>query len=115
RYSEKLNIYKESRFTAQNFLVSKNNSVVFKNSFVENEVADIEYSNRGIKEVLVECFFREYGPALPPFSTKSPDLMRYKPDSTFILYLDNLKFQLTMPRKGFYHIKANPNRLEGLT
>jgi len=115
RYAKTLNIFKESRFTAQNFLVSKNNAVVFKNSFVKNEIAEIEYFNRGINELLVECFYREYGPALPPFSAKTSDVMRYKPDSTFKIYLNNQKFQLSMPRKGFYHVKGNLNSFEGLT
>jgi GWxTD domain-containing protein len=75
----------------------------------------VQFSNPAITQVTVDCFFKEFGPALPPFSTKGPDAIKYTPDSVFVMQLSTNQFMLTMPQRGFYHIKTDPLSFLGIT
>jgi GWxTD domain-containing protein len=115
KYSKGLNIYKKDRVSEQNFLVTKEGAITFGNHFLKDEQVIVKFSNHAITQVTVDCFFHEFGPALPPFSSKSPDVLKYKPDSLFVLTLTANQYLLTMPEKGFYHVKSDPESVEGLT
>jgi GWxTD domain-containing protein len=115
RYTKGLNIYKKSNVSGQNFLVSTGNNVAFKNNFLRGEQLNIKFSNLDVYRLTVDCFFKEFGPALPPFSIKEVDELKYKPDSVFELDLNNNMFSITMPAKGFLHIKPDARSNEGLT
>lgn len=115
RYSKQLNIYKRSQFSAQNFLVTKDGLISFKDNFLKDEEVIVKFSNSAINQVTVDCFFKEFGPALPPFSTKAPDEFKYRPDSVFVLELPVNQYLLSMPERGFYHVISDPGSLEGLT
>ncbi|WP_317899487.1 GWxTD domain-containing protein [Aurantibacillus circumpalustris] len=115
KYTQGLNIYKLNAYSDQNFLITLNDSVAFKNNFLANDQVIVQFSNPAITQVTVDCFFKEFGPALPPFSTKSPDEITYKPDSVFIMSLSTNQFMLSMPKKGFYHIKTDPQSFLGIT
>lgn len=115
RYSKGLNIYKRNRVGAQNFLVTKDELISFKEHFLKDEEVIVKFSNSAITQVTVDCFFKEFGPALPPFSTKAPDELKYKPDSVFVLTLATNQYRLTMPEKGFYHVTSDATSREGIT
>jgi GWxTD domain-containing protein len=115
KYIQGLNIYKQNKFSDQNFLVTMRDTVVFKNNFLKDDKVVVRFSNPSITQVTVDCFFKDFGPALPPFSLKPPDVLKYKPDSVFVLSLNRNQFMLVMPEKGFYHIKANPGSYEGIS
>jgi len=115
KYSEGINVYKLNRFTDQNFLVTLRDSVSFKNNFLANDEVIVRFTNPAITQVTVDCFFKEFGPALPPFSTRAPDELKYKPDSVFVMRLSTNQFRLIMPEKGFYHVKTETQSFEGLT
>lgn len=115
KYSKGLNIYKKNNFTDQNFLITYNNNISFKTNFLKDEAVVVKFADPSLTQITVNCFFKEFGPALPPFSTKVPDEFKYKPDSIFKMDLSTNQFQLTMPRYGFLHITPNPNFTEGLT
>jgi GWxTD domain-containing protein len=115
KYSKGLNIYKKDRVSEQNFLVTKEDAIAFGNHFLKDEQVVVKFSNHAINQVTVNCYFHEFGPALPPFSSKSPDVLKYKPDSLFVLTLTANQYLLTMPGKGFYHVQSDPESFEGLT
>jgi GWxTD domain-containing protein len=115
KYAKGLNIYKKNGFTEQNFLITLNDRVAFKTHFLKDENVIVKFSNPAITSITVNCFLKEFGPALPPFSTKAPDEFKYKPDSVFKTELTTNQFQLTMPKQGFLHITPNENISDGLT
>ncbi|MBA2613881.1 MAG: GWxTD domain-containing protein [Bacteroidetes bacterium] len=115
KYTKGLNIYKKNGFTEQNFLVTYNDAISFKTHFLKNETVVVRFSNPAITQITVNCFFKEFGPALPPFSTKAIDEFKYKPDSIFKIDLSTNQFQLTMPNYGFLHITPNTTVNDGLT
>ena len=115
KYTKGLNIYKVNSFSDQNFLLMIRDTVAFKTNFLKDDEVLVRFSNTAITQVTVDCFFKEFGPALPPFSTKPTDALKYKPDSIFEIKLSSNEFRVTMPEKGFLHIKADPTSNEGLT
>jgi GWxTD domain-containing protein len=115
RYHKLLPLNKQSRLGPQNFLVRRNDTVAFRNHFLKDQQVSVTYTDPMLGAVMVESFTKEYGPALPPFSVKEPDELKYKPDSVFILRKDGGIFGIAMPAKGFYHVKAEANEKEGLT
>lgn len=115
KYSQGINIYKQNVFSDQNFLITLRDTVAFKTNFLANDEVIVRFTNPAITQVTVDCYFKEFGPALPPFSTKAPDEMKYKPDSVFVMPLSTNQFMLTMPVKGFYHIKVDPKSYLGIT
>jgi GWxTD domain-containing protein len=115
KYSKGLNIYKQNNYSEQNFLVNVNGDVSFTNRFLENDLVAVEIKNTNISKVMIDCFFKNFPPAPPPFSTKTPDEMKYVPDSAFTLPLSTGEFTLRMPKHGFYHIRTTNLSNEGLT
>lgn len=115
KYTQGINIYKQNSFSEQNFLVTMNDTIAFKNNFLKDDKVVVRFANKAITQVTVDCFFKEFGPALPPFSTKAPDDLKYRPDSVFVLQLPTNQFMLTMPERGFYHIKSDTKSYEGIT
>jgi hypothetical protein len=57
RHTKGLNIYKQNRYSDQNFLVTVRDTVAFKNNFFSNEKVIVRFSNRAISQVTVDCFF----------------------------------------------------------
>lgn len=115
KYSKAINIYKKNNFTDQNFLITYNDMVSFKTNFLKDETVVVKFSNSAVSQLTVNCFFKEFGPALPPFSNKIPDEFKYKPDSIFTMDLSTNQFKLSMLRYGFMHITPSANFNEGLT
>jgi GWxTD domain-containing protein len=115
KYTKGLNIYKQNNYSEQNFLVNSNNQVSLNNRFLEGEIVTVEIKNPDISKVTVDCFFKEFPPAAPPFSLKGADELKYVPDSVFSKVLTANEFTLAMPKNGFYHIRANTISNEGLT
>ncbi|MDP3555867.1 MAG: GWxTD domain-containing protein [Bacteroidota bacterium] len=115
KYNKGLNIYKKNNFTQQNFLITYNNNISFKTNFLKDETVVVKFSNPAITQLTINCFFKEFGPALPPFSTKVQDEFKYKPDSVFNIFPSQNQFELTMPRYGFLHATTNSINTEGLT
>lgn len=114
-YTSTLLINKLTLFTAQSFLITHRDTVAFKNYFAPGETLLIRFNNPAINRITVDYFLKDYGPALPPFSIKPVDDSKFKPDSTFTLEPGTNQFMLTVPRRGFYHVKANPSGTEGLS
>ncbi len=115
KYNKGLNIYKLNNYSEQNFLVNSNNQVSLNNRFVEGEIVTVEIKNPNITKVMVDCFFRNFPPAPPPFSVRISDELRFLPDSVFTKNLSGSEFTLVMPKTGFYHIRTNELSNEGLT
>lgn len=115
KYTKGLNIYKRTLVSEQNFLVTNDGKVAFGNNFLKDENVIVKFSNSAVSQVTVDCFFKEFGPALPPFSMKTPDEFKYKPDSVFIMTLATNQYRLTMPERGFYHVRSDKESIEGLT
>lgn len=115
RYKKPMVIRKENRFSRQNFLVYQRDSVSFKTSFEAGTEIVVEYTYPEVQQVFVECFFKELGPALPPFSTRDLLEEKWRPDSTYSIKLSNRQANFLMPEKGFYRLKANVEVEEGLT
>jgi GWxTD domain-containing protein len=115
KYAKGINIYKLNNFSGQNFLVTTNGKVPFRNTFLAGDVLEIQTRNPNVSKVTVDCYFKQFPIALPPFSSKDQDDLKYKPDSVFVINLTSNSFQLTMPPHGFYHIKANPVSNEGMS
>lgn len=115
-YSKGLNVYKQDTYSEQNFLVNSNNKISFNNRFVKDDVVLVQIKRPGIQEVYIDCFFRAFAIAAPPFSLKPPDELKYKPDSSFVLPLSTTgEFSVVMPARGFYHIRMSKDMQEGLT
>lgn len=100
--------------SGQDYLVNVNNAVSFTHHFKEGDTVSVE-TKLPVKKVTVDCFKKEFPPAYPPFSNKPADEMKYKPDSTFDLAISSGTFSVVMPVRGFYHIRADVQKNEGLT
>lgn len=108
-------INKESRTGRQNFLLYRHDTVSFTNRFMPGQDLKVEIAGDQVQKVYVDCFFKDFGPALPPFSTREPDPLKYKPDSTFEILTYNNSFLMRTAPKGFYHVKLDREKFEGVS
>src|SRR5690606_29946557 len=60
-FREDFNVYKASRFKAQNFLVKYRDSVAFGNHFQEGQVLQVTYADPRREKLAVDCFFKTFG------------------------------------------------------
>lgn len=112
-YNKDMNIYKKG-LSSQDYLVNVHRTVSFNHCFKSADTIQIE-TKMAVSKVQIDCFLKEFPPALPPFSSKQTYELKYKPDSTFEMELVDQNFNLIMPTKGFYHIRSDSKSSEGLT
>lgn len=114
KHSYPISVIKSNRQVEQNYLLFDKSGLAYKNTFFSGEeIRIVSDQNKG-KTVLVDCYFKEFGIALPPFSTQKSDELKYKPDSIFNLTINDQAF-LTMPPKGFYHLRSDQTSNDGLS
>jgi GWxTD domain-containing protein len=112
-YRYTLHINKKNEAVAQNYQVFGKEGLYYKNTFYPAEEVYLK-SNRNNKNMLqVECFFKEFPPALPPFSAQKPDELKYKPDSVFAVNMNDAL--LSLPKKGFLHVRSKSETFDGLS
>lgn len=114
KYLHGLNLFKENKFQAQNYLITKNDTVVFNGNLNSRDDLLIYFSNKQLSQINVQRFSQDFGPALPPFSAKEVVEPVFQPDSVFTMYLNTNQFIIKMPQQGFYHIQASHDDNEGL-
>jgi GWxTD domain-containing protein len=107
---------KSSIFSKQNFIISNVFNQLNYLSYVKPY--DVVYfkSERNKEKVFqVDVFKSNFRLAPPPFSMEPMPKFSYKPDSTFLVYQQQDRFELGLPQKGFFHVKTNVDSKEGLT
>jgi len=116
RYAHSLLADKTSKNTRQNFLITDyHNNVFFTSYYKAQEVVYIRSDRNPEKLFMVDYFKPQFKLPPPPFSSEPMPHFSYKPDSFFSIYSNDNRFELTLPNKGFYHIKTNEGTKEGVT
>lgn len=107
---------KTSIDSRQNFLIlNSRNEVFFSSYYKEDEVAYIKSLRNTENLYEVDYFKSNFKLALPPFSVDQMPHFSYKPDSTFSIYKREGAFELSLPQKGFFHLKTNNQTKDGVT
>jgi len=114
-YNQAITINRKNHLSRQNFLTTSNSKISYKNTFLALQEVNVTLNTPIIKTATVDCFFTEFPIALPPFSNKFIDELKYKPDSSFVISISNSNFDIIMPENGFYHLKFGDDNNEGLT
>ncbi len=112
KYSYALFINKRNNLVEQNYLFLRNDKIAYKNTFFKGEEITVISNANNKKSIMIDCFYKDFGLALPPFSLQKQDEMKYRPDSTFKIVLND-KLKLTMPNNGFFHLKADAQFFDG--
>ena len=115
KYQFYLPIDRISPYSKQNFLLIKNHQIIYKPNLVPLDTINIKFFNHTINRIFVDCFNKDFEKAIPPFSIKEADVLKYKPDSSFQISLDSSEVQLIMPSCGFLQLKFNQDNNEGLS
>jgi GWxTD domain-containing protein len=110
-FSDKISI--ESR---QNFLITNAfNEVLFSSYYKPGETIYIQSLRNREKLYEVDYFKPNFKLALPPFSADVMQHFSYRPDSAFSVYATGDKIELSLPAKGFFHLKTNSKTKDGVT
>lgn len=112
KYSYSLFVNKKNNLVEQNYLILQNDKITYKNTFFKGQEINVISNINNNKSISVDCFFKDFGIALPPFSLQKPDELKYRPDSTFKILMKD-KITLTMPQTGFVHLKADELNFDG--
>ncbi len=100
--------------TRQNFLVTLNDSLLFKPYIIAGGKIKI-YHRKKFTSLNVDVLKYRRTPALPPFSN-IPSSFNYLPDSSFTLYDNgNGYYMLQLNSNAYYHIRISTNELDGLS
>jgi GWxTD domain-containing protein len=115
QYTQNVLINRKNYLSRQNFLITADNKVSYKNSFLPNQNVNIQLNSLSRASATVDCFFKEFAIALPPFSNKINEEFKYKPDSSFTISLTTSNLSIKMPETGFYHLRFDPASNNGLS
>lgn len=122
RYTNSVYSDKTSKDTRQNFLITNNaGDVHFTPYYKAGEEVFILSDRNSEKLFNVDYFLEDFHLAPPPFSQEPVTRKTYKADSSFSIYGSNFTdrsggaVRLTLPQKGFYHVKTNEQTKEGVT
>lgn len=115
KYQNKLLIDRISTHSKQNFLLTTRNQILYKTNLLPFDTINIKFYNPTVNTIYVDCFNKVFDQAIPPFSIKESDELKYKPDSSFQRVLDYSEIQLIMPSCGFLQVKFNKDNNDGLS
>jgi len=112
-----MHIFKESRFSAQNFfLTNENEHPLFGNSIFQNNYFRIRYNNPDIQEPVIRYYSRKFPIAKPPFAMEKNVTYTFEPDSFYSIQMTGgISPLLELPYHGIYHIQADLLKPEGFT
>lgn len=122
RYKKTIEINKLSRFSSQNFLVLKNDSVLFNYDLLVGQKIKIKYaySDKGsttsspAAALTVKVYTAALGPALPPFSVREKSSGVWKADKLVSLPIKDSLAILSIEESGIYQVTASDTNEEGL-
>lgn len=107
---------KSSVGSRQDFLITNYRDEPLFSSYYKPEDVVYVLSQRNKEKLYEVDFFKpKFKLAAPPFSSEQMQHFSYKPDSTFSVYEVNGKLELSLPSKGFFHLKTNENTKDGVT
>ncbi len=112
-----INIYKKNKFSRQNFvLLDTENVPLFKNILPKNQAFKIRINDSFIKKLYVNCYFREFPIAGPPFSNPKEKPFALKADSNYVIDVSNGSTQpMTLKRMGIYHFRKDTSSNDGIS
>lgn len=91
-------------------------SILFKNYVAAEDHFTLEHSGEAIERLFVRYYFRDFPLALPPFIEEPRQHFDYRPDSNFIIGLQDGRTELlNLPAQGFYHFQIDTNERSGFT
>lgn len=109
-------IDKLTPLSRQNFLITNKKQDVFCYNYYKpfEEIVIHTHLNQDTS-YQIDYFKTQFGIASPPFSSEQMPHFSYIPDSSFTVYSYNKKINITLPEKGFYHLKTNHTTKDGVT
>ena len=112
-----VNILKSDRAGRQNFLVfGQEDQLLFRTYLYPDQGFKIVTDDREQATLTVNCYFRDFPLARPPYLEDREPVFNYLPDSVFLLPLSSGQTgRIALNRRGFYHIRKDTTRREGLT
>lgn len=116
RYTNSVYSDKTSKDTRQNFLIMNAHGDVHFTPYYKAGERVVIVSDRNSEKLFnVDYFLEDFRLAPPPFSQEPIVRKTYKADSSFSVYGSGDQVMLTLPQKGFYHLKTNEQTKEGIT
>lgn len=110
---------KKTNMTRQNYFVStsKSQSPIFGNYVTNSDTLRVTYNKiQGLKKLFVKYFKNEFSLPPPPFSLQERKPLKFIPDSTFSISLDNnYTGYVRLVSKGIYQFVSDSLSIEGLT
>lgn len=118
KLEEYLDLYKVNSNTAQNFLTrsKETGSVLYRDNISAGEEVIITYKHTLQNKLFVKYYKKDFPIAAPPFSILDPRPFEIKPDSTFIVPLnDTGTYVSSFAKEGIYNFVSDTNQRDGLT
>jgi GWxTD domain-containing protein len=112
-----LNIYKKTKFNRQNFLLINNENIpLFQNIIPKSQYFHLCSNDTVVKRLYVNCYFREFPIAGPPFSNPKEKAFVIKADSNYSIEMTNgISSLININKKGIYHFRKDTLSEEGIT
>jgi GWxTD domain-containing protein len=112
-----ININKKGKNDRQNYLVlNENNVPQFKNVFPKSQHLKILTNDSLVRKLYVNCYFRDFPIAGPPFSMPKEKPFVLIPDSTYELEVTNgISSLISFKKRGMYHFRKDTLSTDGLT
>jgi len=113
--SQVLKVNKQNNFTRQNFLlVDEDSNVLFRNFINQHEHFNLISLNKEVKKYYVNCYFRNFLLATPPFKITEIPIFNLRPDSNFTVLASDIS-TLNLNKYGFYHFRSDSLVKDGFT
>ena len=112
-----VNIYRNSPYNRQNFIMLNADSIPFFKPFVnEAQQFRILCNNKNIDKYIVRYYDRIFPVATPPYSSQNTATFDFKADSVFTVSVKNAYSDLIkLQKKGIYHFQTDTSKKEGFT
>lgn len=115
QYKKELLLRKKDRLNRQNFLLSRKGNLLFGSAGSPGDSIQIHLPEAMSQTLICEEFDEVQYLAPPPYSNKSAGLNLPEAKGTKYLGATSGNIILTLPQKGFVHLRAEQSSKEGLT
>jgi GWxTD domain-containing protein len=115
QYHKEILIQKKDRLNRQNFLVMKKGNIAFSNVFKAGDTLQVKLNSSLYYSITKDYFSTSFPIALPPFSTKNGSEQVPRPDTSFVAPIAGSEFSISMPERGYYHLRLMAAKEQGLS
>ncbi len=114
-YISYITIDRTKKQDAHYYILKKNNRVVFDDVVYPGDTIEVFYNSKAQTNFMVNHFFRDFPPSLPPFSFVEDLQFKFETEKIFKPLVTDSSIQIVTDKPGIYFLRQDTSLKEGFS